>query len=299
MGRNQGQGAARNRAIPLASSPLTLFVGDDMIPHADFVRGHLAAHRRYKAAEVAILGRTEWSPRIPRNTLMDHIDGIGAQQFSYHYLQDEQEYDFRHFYTSNISLKTRFLQSLDRWFDTDFYLYGYEDTELGYRLANRGMRIVYQSALGLEHSHYYNIWTFSARQRKSGQMANVLLDKHPRLRISPVFRFHYTRVLNLFRMPRIFRDPHAGAVRWHEDLACRLASMYEWEPIALLDRYYLAVLDYFYYDGFITGLLEKSPRLQGMRAAHADRYLTPSLRWFMQETGSSAPRSYPAACWKQ
>jgi GT2 family glycosyltransferase len=76
---------------------------------------------------------------------MKHIDGIGAQQFSYYYMRSGREYDFRHFYTCNISVKTSFFKALpSRWFDPDFYLYGYEDVEVGYRLAQNGMRIVYQ-----------------------------------------------------------------------------------------------------------------------------------------------------------
>ena len=58
---NQGQGAARNRVIPSITSPLALFVGDDMIPTQDFIKGHLTAHRHYPSPDIAILGRVEWS----------------------------------------------------------------------------------------------------------------------------------------------------------------------------------------------------------------------------------------------
>lgn len=286
MESNQGQGTARNLVIPSVASPLMLFVGDDMIPRKDFIRGHLIAHHRNPSVKAAILGKVEWSPRVPQNTLMSHIDGIGAQQFSYHYLRDGHTYDFRHFYTCNISLKTSFLQSLNQWFDKDFYLYGFEDTELGYRLAKQGMRIIYKSSLVVQHNHYHNFWTFTNRQRNSGRMANVLLTKHPRLRVSPLFRFHYLRVLNLFLSPNIIRKPSQGTVNWIETIACRLGSYHEWNTNDHLDRFYLAVLDYFYYDGFIRELFGDSPLGQRMREAHAVRYLAPTLRWFLQESSS-------------
>ncbi|HJS29139.1 MAG TPA: glycosyltransferase, partial [Anaerolineales bacterium] len=251
---NRGPAAARNRGIELAQAPLILFVGDDIRPDENLVRGHLAAHRRYKSEPEAVLGRVRWPQDLPVNTLMEHIDGLGAQQFSYRFMQDGAEYDYRHFYTANISLKTGFLKSQPRWFDTDFRFAAYEDAELAYRLSGKGLRIHYAAPLVGYHYHYHNIWTFSERQRRSGQMAGVLLEKHPRLRISPSFRYHYRRVLNLFRIPFIIRKPPSEAARWVEEVALRLASSYEWKPDVQLDRLYLAVLGYFYHDGFITSL---------------------------------------------
>ncbi len=57
----------------------------------------------------AILGLTRWPAGGTLTATMRHVDGIGAQQFSYHYLQDGEVYDFRHFYTSNVSVARAFL----------------------------------------------------------------------------------------------------------------------------------------------------------------------------------------------
>src|SRR3990170_2139929 len=181
MEQNKGQGAARNQAIPLAQAPLVLFVGDDIYPDKNFLEVHLSAHRRYKNENIAILGKLQWPADMLQNTIMTHIDGVGAQQFSFHYLQNNHEYDFRHFYTSNISLKKKLLLSMDHWFDPDFVMYGYEDAALGYRLSRKGMQIIYQDAALAYHYHYHNIFTFADRQNKSGLMACVLVKKHPQL----------------------------------------------------------------------------------------------------------------------
>ena len=93
--RNQGPAAARNRGIQLARAPLIIFVGDDIYPGESFVSGHITAHKKLPEKTYAILGHTIWARNIPQNTLMTHIDGVGAQQFSYHYLKDGDEYDYR------------------------------------------------------------------------------------------------------------------------------------------------------------------------------------------------------------
>ena len=143
--RNQGPAAARNMGLSLVDSPLVLIVGDDILPNPDFIDAHLRAHEKYPQREIAILGHIDSPDDMPINTLMKHINGIGAQQFSYHYFRNAQEYDFRHLYTANISIKMELLKTLDHWFDTDFPHAAYEDVELSFRLAKKGLRILYLS----------------------------------------------------------------------------------------------------------------------------------------------------------
>lgn len=275
---NQGPATARNRGLELAASPIVLFVGDDILPASTLVWGHTVAHKIYPSQDIAILGRIAWPDDMPVNTLMAHVDGTGAQQFSYYYLEDGQEYDFRHFYTSNISIKTGFLSTLGTWFATDFRFAAYEDAELAYRLSRRGLHIRYASALLAYHYHYYNIWTFRERQRKAGMMACLLIGKHPRLMVQ--LRSHPTRIAALFT--------HTQAVPAHivpelEDMLCHLLSLYEWNPNELLDRAYLEALAYFYYDGVITGWFGKSRLAQRLQGAHAQKHLIPLLAWFFDE----------------
>ena len=168
---NQGPGAARNRGIAEVQSPLTIIVGDDILPERNFIRLHLKAHEVFPEQETAILGRIVWPDDLPQNTLMQHIDGAGAEQFSYHYMQHGQVYDYRHFYTANISVKTALLHSIDSWFDTEFEYAAFEDVELSYRLRQeKGMQIIYLADIVGNHYHYHTIWSFSTRQYKAGKM---------------------------------------------------------------------------------------------------------------------------------
>jgi glycosyltransferase involved in cell wall biosynthesis len=276
--RNQGPAAARNRGIAAAGGPLVLFVGDDILPGPDFVGGHLAAHDRLPAKDIAILGRVEWARKVPQNTLMAHIDGVGAEQFSYYYLKDGQEYDFRHFYTCNISLKRDLLLSLDRWFDTDFPYPAFEDAELSYRLAHRGMRIIYSSALLAEHCHYHTIWSFAARQQCTGLMAWLITRKHPAI-AGRILRAQFGRVLSFLWQPGAFPTPEQR--EWLEGQALHLASFYEWQPHKLVDGLYRQVLDYFFYKGLIEAIYGRTRFANRVHGVHGRNTLVPALQWFV------------------
>jgi len=179
---NQGPARARNRALELASAPLVLFTGDDIEPEPDLLAEHWCGHRAADDPWVAILGLTRWPPDAPLTATMRHVDGPGAQQFGYHWMRDGQEYDFRHFYTSNVSLRRAALDSEPAGFSTDFPAAAWEDAELAHRLAGHGLRIVYRAAARAIHHHSYDARGFFRRQVRSGEMAAVLCRKRPALR---------------------------------------------------------------------------------------------------------------------
>lgn len=280
--KNAGQGAARNRAIPLVEAPLVAFVGDDILPDPNFVQGHLDAHRRYPELPVAILGRIRWPGDIPCNSLMCHIDGVGAEQFSYHYFVDGEQYDYRHLYTSNISLKTNFLRSINTWFDTDFVLYGFEDVELGYRLSRLGLKIMYQASIGASHYHYHNVWTFLERQFKCGLMAVVLIRKHPEL--NSLMRTPILQLARLIFRPGGFSNNITEEQRiWVETLAYRLSSYYEWGAASWLDGWYLFIMRYAYFTGVLQGVFTSPGFSARMRRLYCANYLLPELQNYIYQ----------------
>lgn len=283
LSENRGPAAARNHAIALACAPLILFVGDDILPESWLLRGHLTAHRRYRNENIAILGKVVWSPQLPVNTLMKHIDGIGAQQFSYHYFQDGREYDFRHFYTANISIKRSFLLSEPKWFDTDFRFAAFEDAELAYRLSRHGLRIIYASMLVGYHTHYHNIFTFSKRQYLAGQMAHLFAKKHPSVRRSVIGRGWLPRLLYWWLLGKVASYPKKGA-DWLEAEWLHLLSAFEWKSHPMIDQLYLSVLGYFYAKGIIEGTLKGKPIAEQVIGVYAHRLLASLLVRFVRES---------------
>lgn len=269
---NQGPAAARNLGIDLASAPLILFVGDDILPDPYMVSGHIIQHRRFPDPGTAILGRVQWPYDIPVNTLMQHIDGMGAQQFSYYYFKDEHEYDFRHFYTANISIKRNFLKSAGKAFDTGFQYAAFEDVELSYRLVQRGLRIIYSFLILGYHYHYHTIWTFSTRQYHTGLMACKLVQKHPKI-IGRIMGRGWLLDWLGWISGALLR-PGAPLLTPELENAClRWLSAHEWEPHPLLDEAYLTVLRYYFKKGLIDGII-KNPKLAGrVNYVHAQQTL--------------------------
>lgn len=173
-----GAGPARNAALKIARGKIVIFTGDDMFPNPEFINQHFENHLKF-GDNVATLGRIDWHKDIKLNHLMYHITDIGCEQFGFIGLPAYQLVDFRHFYTSNISVSKTMLDSVRVHFRTDFDKYGFEDIEFGYRLQKSGMKIYYDPSIVIEHYHIYSsVEKFCTRQLTSGEELVVFNDMH-------------------------------------------------------------------------------------------------------------------------
>ncbi len=150
---NRGQAAARNLGISEATAGIILFTDDDIIPAPVLLAEHLRWHDQHPEREAAVLGYVEWSPEVRPTPFMKWL-GLDGPLFGYGWIQGKVEVDgFLFFYTCNLSLKTELLRQTGT-FDEDFGGYGWEDTELGYRLRKNGMRLFYNpAALAYHYKH--------------------------------------------------------------------------------------------------------------------------------------------------
>ena len=168
-----GPGVARNRGVQETDRPLVLFIGDDMVPRRDFVAAHLARHRREPGPEVAVLGRIVWHPSVSRDRLHRWLDWSGAL-FDYELMERQggEEAGWPRFYSSNVSMKRELFLTAGG-FDPDF-VFDYEDLDFGYRLGQRGMRLLYEPAAVTEHDHPYD-WAAVRRRYESRAAAERLM----------------------------------------------------------------------------------------------------------------------------
>lgn len=177
--KNAGPAAARNRGVREARGKYVLFLGDDTVPEARLLAVHGTAHAERRAHPVAVLGYTTW-PRDRRvSPFLHHINEYGLQ-FGYALIEDPEAVPFNFFYTSNISL-ARDLLIDEGLFDTTFPHAAWEDIEISYRLARRGMRIVYRPEAVARHHHDITFASFRRRQEKAGESAAIFYAKHPEL----------------------------------------------------------------------------------------------------------------------
>jgi len=173
MEKNVGAGMVRNRAIDLAQGKYLLFIGDDTIPDKSLIKEHIKLHDRNQ--NIAVLGYVRWAEEI-RDEFMDYIAKI---QFHYQNIKDKNDVKF-HFYTSNISLEKKWFQT--EKFNSKFKGYGLEDIEIGYRLENKGLRVIYNPNAMVSHIHHYNFNQFCERMEKVGESAVIFVNLHPELR---------------------------------------------------------------------------------------------------------------------
>jgi GT2 family glycosyltransferase len=149
---NAGPARARNLGVSLTQAHLCLFIGDDIFATPDFVATHLAFHHTHPDVRFAALGLTVWSESGQTVTPFMRWTENGFQ-FDYAALQQGITPDWRHFYTSNLSLKTDLLRRHpfnDRFGPQDLL----EDGELGYRLQTlEDLRLVFLPSARAEHLH--------------------------------------------------------------------------------------------------------------------------------------------------
>lgn len=149
---NAGPARARNLAIASLRAPVCLMIGDDILASPDLVFRHLELHQRRPEMRIAGLGLTRWNESDQTVTeFMRWLDESGLQ-FAYGDLLRGERPNWKHFYTSNLSLKTRLLQTNP--FDESFSRYGMEDLELGYRLEQKyGLEVAFLPAAAAGHLH--------------------------------------------------------------------------------------------------------------------------------------------------
>ena len=163
---NKGPAAARNYGIREASSSVVLFTDSDIVPDRKLVAQHLEWHKNNPEIGTAVLGYATWPTEMKATPFMRWY-GERGDLFAYQRLRGKREADFNFFYTCNLSLKTDFLRSYG-YFDEDFKSAAFEDIELGVRLSEHGLQLLYNpAAIG----YHYQSFTFDDACRK--QRANL------------------------------------------------------------------------------------------------------------------------------
>ena len=125
-----------------------------------------------------MLGHIDWHDSVRRTRFLDFVNTAGPQ-FGYPLIDNPGRVSFNFFYGSNLSIDRDLL--LREPFDETFVDAAWEDIELGYRLCEAGLRIVYEPDAGALHRHPTDLRSFLARQERVGAAAAVLFRLHPEL----------------------------------------------------------------------------------------------------------------------
>ncbi|HEY5339666.1 MAG TPA: glycosyltransferase, partial [Candidatus Aquilonibacter sp.] len=155
------RGKARNRGIAVASGYLMLFVDDDVQLPLGFIAAHEAAHSTsHLVVNGPILNVPSYDAR-PKPAFANYSRAFLC--------------------TCNVSVPKHAIDAVGG-FDEAFHLYGWEDTELGVRLREAGMRWKFAWDAYLWHIKVPGDNTLEVETRKvmeRARMARHFIDKQP------------------------------------------------------------------------------------------------------------------------
>lgn len=229
-----GSAAARNRAVSGSLADVILWLGADVVLRPGALAAHSAFHDRYPDSAYGALGYVTWDPRLRPSPFMEWMIHGGPQN-DFDALLGQADVDPRHyFYGSHLSLK-RTLMIQERFSET-LTSYGWEDVELGRRLAQCGfiLKPLWQ-ARGLHH-HFYAADDIIRRQREAGQTLQIYSALHPAAALLPVrtwrtrAKWHGLRLLGLAVALRIFLR-YSGKHRSTPRLFFYLTTVEMWRGI--------------------------------------------------------------------
>ncbi|MDO8511839.1 MAG: glycosyltransferase [bacterium] len=175
----RGAGSARNTGAMTAKSPILLFLGGDILPAENLLLRHYQVHLENPDPKIGCLGFVTWDRTLPPTPFMVYLEHGGPQN-AFGEIAGKNFVDPRkYFYGSNISLKKKMFEDAGG-FDTEHFSgYGWEDLELGIRLADRGFKLFYEPQARGWHSHKVTLENVERRMMNVG-MGYVMLKKlHP------------------------------------------------------------------------------------------------------------------------
>ena len=141
---------------------------------------HHAFHH-HSSDRVVLLGRIYGAEHLRSDPFHKWLGE--AAHFDYGNLEKGRKPMWRHFYTSNISLKRSLLEN--EYFNTQFSGWGFEDIELGYRLSKKGMTLHYDHETIVTHDDDQTIEMMIERTRQARKNAKVFEALHPEIKLLP------------------------------------------------------------------------------------------------------------------
>ena len=195
----RGAAATRNVGIREARGEIILFIDDDILAEPNLVEAHLTAHATNPKASIigAVVSPWEQSTdpflRYLRDRAIFNPYSVASIPM-----------DFSFYHTGNVSTSRKQLLEVGG-FNEEFFLYGMEDIELGYRLERAGCRMVHAASAKAIHRYFPTYGHFVERCHQAGHSLGKLVDLHPELKERFTENGKRTQILKRFhRLYRLF-----------------------------------------------------------------------------------------------
>jgi glycosyltransferase involved in cell wall biosynthesis len=238
----RGAAATRNLGIKNAQGEIVLFIDDDILAPPELIEAHLNYHQHYRRA--SIIGRVTTSWKDSRDPFLRYLRERGIFN---PYSITGGPMDFSYYHTGNVST-SRMLLAEAGGFNEDFFIYGMEDIELGYRLERLGCEMVHGPEATALHEYFPSYEQFIRRCEQAGYSLGKLLELHPELKERFVENGRTIRLLKPFHLLyRIFYlavQPLSKVItRWEENRGTGSVNV-------LLDQHYYWAVRYHFFLGY-------------------------------------------------
>ncbi|MBL8874294.1 MAG: glycosyltransferase [Phycisphaerae bacterium] len=173
----QGYTLVRNHILAQAAGTLLISLNDDVRPAPNFLRTHIEAHAALQArgTDAIIVGSSPFCRREPES-LLDRLVRSTSLVFFYDAMDREphnpdRDWGFRHCFGLNFSADLAKVREVGGFFARP-HLYGYDDIELGFRLASRfHLPVLYRPEALAPHDHFYQPQDLLTREHHLGTAA--------------------------------------------------------------------------------------------------------------------------------
>jgi GT2 family glycosyltransferase len=171
-----GRAAARNAGIAAARGEIVLFNDADILASPDLLEVHLRKHREQSGIavvglEVQVRDIAEYVFKRDHPAARGHLHPASRKRLSWLY-----------FLTGNASARQADIVKAG-CFDESFTGYGHEDLELGYRLQQNGIRILYEPQAVNYHCQAISYDEQREKMRLAGRSSARFYRKHPHFEV--------------------------------------------------------------------------------------------------------------------
>jgi len=170
----EGLMMVRNRLLAQARGTHIISINDDVRPVPGFVSAHMASHHSYDHPVITV-GASPFCQR-ENESLLDRLTRKTSMVFFYDVMDSaplnaDRDWGFRHCFGLNFSARTDLVREVGGFYAGE-RLYGYEDIELGFRLAQKHKTpVLYRPAARAEHEHFYQPQDLLTREHNLGVAA--------------------------------------------------------------------------------------------------------------------------------
>lgn len=185
--KNSGPAAARNVGVLAARGDIIVFINDDTLLDQNALAVHLIVHQNLIDLDVSVLGRFDL-PSFFTKSIWGYTLQNSDLLFRYPPMKNNSIYSYKHYWTCNISTSRKAILEAGL-FSEQFCgnAWGAEDQELGKRLFDRGVPVLFREDCRSTHQHALTVDGFIRMSIIRGGGGVLLFFKH---KMKP----HYSRI---------------------------------------------------------------------------------------------------------